>query len=260
MLGAIAGDVIGSPYEWHPTKSKDFPLVSPRSRFTDDTVLTIAVAEALLTDGDYTRAIKSFGRKYPDAGYGKRFLRWLAAEASDPYNSFGNGSAMRVAPIAWVFDSVEDVLGEAERSAAVTHNHPEGVKGAKAAALAVFLARQGLKKDAIAAELTNHFGYDLSRTPDEIRPGYSFDVTCQGSVPESIVCFLEADSFEDAVRTAISLGGDADTMAAIAGSIAEPYFGGMPEDIDKAVRSRLPSEFLDVLERFQQSFPPLQLQ
>lgn len=255
MLGAIAGDVIGSPYEWRPIKSKDFPLFDRRSTFTDDAVLTVAVAEALLSDGDYARAIKDFGRRYPDAGYGKRFRQWLAHDDSEPYNSFGNGSAMRVAPVAWALDTVEDVLREAELSAAVTHNHPEGVKGAQATALAVFMARQGHDKEEISAEITSRFDYDLSSTPEEIRPTYSFDVTCQGSVPQSIVCFLAAEDFEDAVRTAVSLGGDADTMAAITGAIAEPYFGSVPEEIANEVRRRLPEDLSEVLERFEQQYP-----
>lgn len=255
MLGAIAGDVIGSVFEWHPTKSKQFPLFVPRSRFTDDTVLTIAVAGALLTDGDYARTIKDYGRRFPDAGYGKRFKQWLAANESAPYGSFGNGSAMRVAPIAWAFDSVDDVLRAAEESAVVTHDHPEGVKGAQATALAVYLARKGADKRDTATEITDRFGYDLTKTPDEIRPTYKFDVTCQGSVPQSIVCFLAADSFEDTVRTAISLGGDADTMAAIAGSIAEPYFGGVPVEIEREVRGRTHPDLLDVLERFKRAYP-----
>ena len=250
MLGAVAGDVIGSVFEARPIKTTEFPLFGAGSTFTDDTVLTVAVAYAILHDVDYVIALKSFGRRYPHAGYGGSFYGWLASPASRPYNSWGNGSAMRVSPVGWAFDTVEDVLREARRSAEVTHDHPEGIKGAQATALAILLARQGATRAAIREEIAGRFGYDLGRTLDGIRPGYRFDVSCQGSVPESIIAFLEAEGVEDAIRKAISLGGDSDTMACIAGGIAEAFFGGVPDEIAAGVRARLPGEFLGVIDEF----------
>jgi ADP-ribosylglycohydrolase len=190
MLGAIAGDIIGSAYEARPVKTVDFALFPPEARFTDDTVLTLATAEALLGDGDYAGAYRRYGRAFPDAGYGGRFLGWLLDEHAGPYNSWGNGSAMRVSPVGFALDTVGEVLAEAARSAAVTHNHPEGIKGAQATALAVLLARSGEDKATIKTEIQQRFGYDLERSLDAIRPGYFFDVSCQGSVPEALIAFL----------------------------------------------------------------------
>ncbi|MBA4388985.1 MAG: hypothetical protein C0404_13470 [Verrucomicrobia bacterium] len=249
MLGAIAGDVIGSVFEWVPTKRTDFSLFHLMSAYTDDTVLTVAVAEAILTDGDYCRAIKSFARRHPLRGYGGRFTMWMMSPSTEPYNSFGNGSAMRVSPVGFAFDSEEKVLDEAKRSAEVTHNHPEGIKGAQAAALAILMARKGVDKAAIKRELSGRFGYDLDRTLAEIRPAYRFDVTCQGSVPEAIIAFLESDSYEDAVRKAISLGGDADTQACITGGIAEAFHKGVPAEIAANVRKRLPDDFVEIVDK-----------
>jgi ADP-ribosylglycohydrolase len=250
MLGAIAGDVIGSVYEAHPIKSTDFPLFGPHSQFTDDTVLTVATAYSILERCDYAEAFRTFGRRYPRAGYGGAFYHWLFSSHSGPYNSWGNGSAMRVSPVGFAVESIDAVLEEAERSASVTHNHPEGIKGAQATALAVFLARKGENKDSIKTEMERRFNYDLSRTLDDIRPEYLFDVSCQGSVPESITAFLESKDFEDAVRKAVSLGGDSDTMACIAGGIAHAFYRKIPEDIAANVRERLPAEFLEVIDRF----------
>lgn len=250
MIGAIIGDVIGSVHEHTGTKTTDFPLFTPRSRFTDDTVLTIATADALLADGDYARAYHAWGNRYPRAGYGKAFKGWLRSPDPRPYGSFGNGSAMRVSPIAFAFDTLDEVLREAERSAAVTHDHPEGIKGAQAAALTVFLARTRVSKADIRAEITRRFGYDLSRTIEDIRPSYTFDVTCQGSVPEAITAFLETDGLEAAVRVAISLGGDADTLAAIAGGAAAAAAGAPSPEILGEVRSRLAPEMLEMLHLF----------
>lgn len=247
MLGAIAGDIIGSVYEHNPIKTKDFPLFAPESRFTDDTVLTVAVAHALLHDRDYAKSLRSIGLMYPNAGYGKSFMTWLAVEGHPPYGSWGNGSAMRVSPIGWACNSIEEVLTEAERSAVVSHNHLEGIKGAQAVALAVYLARNAASKMEIKNEIVDRFGYDLTRTLDEIRPDYRFDVSCQGSVPESIIAFLESDSFEDAVRNAISLGGDSDTMACIAGGIAEAFYGELPEEIDSNVRNTIPNNLMEIV-------------
>jgi ADP-ribosylglycohydrolase len=254
MLGAIAGDVIGSVYEHHSTKSVNFPLFSPSSRFTDDTVLTIATAEAILDGADYGNAYRKWARRYPNAGYGGTFRRWMFDAAMGPYNSWGNGSAMRVSPIGWAFSSREEVLREAEASAAVTHNHPEGIRGAQAVALAIFLARTGSGKEEIRSELAESFGYDLQRTVEEIRPNYRFDVSCQGSVPEAIVAFLDSDGVESAIRLAISLGGDADTQAAIAGSIAEAFYGGVSEEIATSVYKLLPEEMHAVRSLFDERF------
>ncbi|MFQ5760622.1 MAG: ADP-ribosylglycohydrolase family protein, partial [Acidiferrobacterales bacterium] len=229
MLGAIAGDIIGSVFEGSGRKETNFPLFSSRSTFTDDTVLTIAVAAVLLDGGDYASALRDYGRRYPDRGYGGSFYQWLHDGSLGPYNSWGNGSAMRVSPVGFAAKTVEDVLIEAHRSVAVTHNHPEGVRGAQATALAVFLARHGASKSEIRHELTERFGYNLERSVEEIRPGYAFDVSCQGSVPESIICFLDSSDVEGAIRLAVSLGGDADTMACIAGGIAEAFYGGVPD-------------------------------
>ena len=194
-----------------------------------------------------------YARRYPKAGYGSYFRRWLKEDGVKPYNSFGNGSAMRVSPIGWAFNSMEEVLLEAERSAAVTHNHHEGIKGAQSVALAIYLARTGSEKEEIRQEIETRFGYDLRRSLDEIRPSYKWDSTCPGSVPESIIAFLESTDFESAIRNAILLGGDADTMAAISGSIAEAYYGGVPSEIEAESRRRLPPELLNIIELFSSS-------
>ena len=252
MLGAIAGDVIGSVHEYIATKTKDFPLIDPKCFFTDDSVLTIALADALLHDLDYAVTLKRYYRRYPDAGYGGSFHNWAMSESWAPYNSFGNGSAMRVSPVAYVAKSLDEVLDLAERSAAVTHNHPEGIRGAQATAAAVFLAKTGHDKTEIKEFVESSCGYDLRRTLDDIRPTYSFDESCQGTVPQAITAFLEAKDFEDAIRNAISLGGDADTLACITGSIAEPYFGGVPPDIREEVLQRLDDDLLAVVTKFEQ--------
>jgi len=250
LFGAIAGDIIGSRHEWKACTDPQFALFSKSSKFTDDSVLTIAVADAILNQHGYVEAIVEYARRYPKAGYGSFFRRWLANDGVEPYNSFGNGSAMRVSPVAWTFNTEEEVLREAEHSAAVTHNHPEGIKGAQSVALAIHLARTGADKNQIREEIESRFGYNLSRTLDEIRPNYKWDSTSPGSVPESIIAFLESTDFESTVRNAILLGGDADTMAAIAGSIAEAYYG-VPEEIIAEARKRLPADLLDVVEKFQ---------
>ncbi|QTA90763.1 ADP-ribosylglycohydrolase family protein [Desulfonema magnum] len=254
MIGAIAGDIIGSVFERHPEKTTKFRLFSPYSTFTDDTVLTVAIAYSILTGRDYTTALKAFGSKYPDAGYGGSFYVWMLSCHSKPYNSWGNGSAMRVSPVGFAFDSVEHVLAEAKKSAQVTHNHPEGIKGAQAAALSVFLARSGETKDSIREEISDRFDYDLNRTIEEIRPDYYFDVSCQGSVPEAIIAFLDSENFEDALRKGISLGGDSDTIACIAGGIAQAYYKTIPPEIIAKVRNRLPEEFLSVIDEFNEKY------
>lgn len=254
MLGAIAGDVIGSVHERAGTKTKSFPLFVPRSRFTDDTVLTVAVAERLLRGGNYTDLFHEYFHEYPRAGYGSSFIRWAAHRRREPYNSWGNGAAMRVSPIGFACHRLEEVLAGARESAEVTHNHPEGVRGAQATAAAVFLARSGWTKPDIRTYIEGEFGYDLSGRLDDIRVRYRFDVSCQGSVPESIVAFLEADGYEDAVRNAVSLGGDADTMACVAGGIAEAFFGGVPEEIERRTLAILDDRLRGVVTEFRERF------
>lgn len=239
MIGAIAGDVIGSVHEGTLAQIKDFPLFVPASTFTDDTVLSVAVASAILHGEDYAAALRRWGRRYPRAGYGGWFYRWLMQNEAGPYNSFGNGSAMRVAPIGWAFDELEEVLRQAAESARVTHNHPEGIKGAQAVAAAILYARRGRTKDEIARLLCERFGYDCTLGLDAWRRRGGFDVSCQGTVPAAAAAFLESADFEDAIRNAVSLGGDTDTLACIAGALAEAHYGGVPPAIRTEVLCRL---------------------
>jgi ADP-ribosylglycohydrolase len=254
MLGAIAGDALGSTFEFQPVKTTEIPVLPKDSRFTDDSVLTVATAFSLLTDGDYAANYRLFGRLYPLAGYGARFKAWLEDGSLGPYNSWGNGSAMRVSPVGWAFETEDEVLAEAEKTAAVTHNHPEGIKGAQAVALAVFMARRDEEKDAIKQAITTRFGYDLERKIADIRPCYKFDVSCQGSVPEALICFLEGADWLEAVKLAISLGGDADTMACIAGAVAEAYYGGVPAEVAQTVRGMLPEHLAEVVSDFETQY------
>ena len=254
LIGAIAGDVIGSVYEFCPCRSTDIKLFYSDSRFTDDTVMTVAIADWLLTGDDLVKTMQKWGRKYPFAGYGQRFMFWLAAPNPQPYDSWGNGSAMRVSPIGWAFETLDKTLEMAKQSAEVSHNHPEGIKGAQATAACIFLARTGKKKAEIKKYVEQTFGYDLSRTCDDIRPEYRFTESCQESVPESIIAFLEGHDYESTIRLAVSLGGDADTMSAIAGSIAEAYYSGVPNHIKEEVIKRLPKEMAEIMERFYQKY------
>jgi ADP-ribosylglycohydrolase len=250
LLGAIAGDIIGSAYEYNAPKSTEFELFTSDSQITDDSILTIAVADAIVNGRSYLDSIREYALEYPNSGYGGMFRQWMHAEDPQPYNSFGNGSAMRVSPVGWAFSTLEETLREAEASAAVTHNHPEGIKGAQAVALAIFRARTGASKDDIRREISERFGYNLSLTLDEIRPTYQFDETCQKTVPPAMVAFLESENFEDAIRKAVSLSGDADTLAAITGSIAEAFYSGVPEEIAIEVWRRVPRELQEIVERF----------
>ncbi len=254
MIGAIAGDIIGSVYEWNNIKTTEFELFGPGCRFTDDTVLTVAVADCILSGREYSAAFREYGRRYSDAGYGGLFRQWIFSGDPRPYNSFGNGSAMRVSPVGFAFSTLEAVLDEAIRSAEVTHNHSEGIKGAQAVASAVFLARDGKGRKEIQAFIEDRFGYNLRRALNEIRPGYRFDVTCRGSVPEAIIAFLESHDYEDAVRKAVSLGGDSDTIACITGGIAQAYYKSIPRFIVKKVRAALPVEFLKIVDEFNDRF------
>lgn len=263
MYGAILGDIIGSPYEFDQgDKTKDFPLFSEYSSYTDDTVMTVAVAEAFLdadpNDSDeqikkrLVRYMQYYGERYPDAGYGCRFNVWVHSRNPEPYYSCGNGSAMRVSSVAWLFDNLDAVRKAARLSAEVTHNQPEGIKGAEATACAIFLARTRYTKEEIKEYIEILFDYDLSRTCDEIRPAYRHVETCQETVPEAITAFLEGESFEDVIRTAVSLGGDCDTLTAIAGSIAEGFYG-ISDELKREVHMRIPKELDAVLLRFEQS-------
>jgi len=254
MLGAIAGDVIGSVHEWAGTKTKDFVLLVPGSSFTDDSVLSVAVAEWVLDGQDLVKLLHEYTQAYPGRGYGAMFHAWAVSRSRQPYGSFGNGSAMRVSPVGFAFDTLEDVLDWSARSAAVTHDHPEGIKGAQATAAAIFLARGGESREQIRSRLEERFGYDLHARLDDIRPGYRFNETCQRTVPQAIVAFLESTSFEDALRNAISLGGDADTLACITGGIAEAFYGSVPEEIARPVRRLLEDRMLAVIDRFQERF------
>ena len=257
MYGAILGDIIGSPYEFDcGDKTKVFPLFVKNSVFTDDTVMTVAVAEAFLDAPDddveiryrLVKTMQHYGKLYPHAGYGLRFSRWLRSRHPEPYNSWGNGSAMRVSAVAWLYHDLETVRRMARLSAEVTHNHPEGIKGAEATASAIFLARTGKTKAEIKDYIEENFHYDLSRTCDEIRPGYHHVESCQETVPEAVTAFLEGESFEDVIRTAVSLGGDCDTLTCIAGSIAEGFYG-VPEELKQECRNRIPQQFAEVLDR-----------
>lgn len=268
MLGAIAGDIIGSIFEFdmhrETAHSKIFPLVSKYSYFTDDTIMTLAVADAVMKTmparGDYAdesefeaniiESMQEFGRVYPDAGYGTRFSRWLIQESPEPYRSWGNGSAMRVSPVAWAFENLESVEIFSEISARVSHNHPEGIKGAQAAAGAIFLARTGKTKQEIKEYVQEKYNYDLSRTLDEIRPNYYHTESCQETVPEAITAFLEGTSFEDCARCAVSLSGDSDTLTAITCSIAEGFYG-VPENINAMILPKLDNFLRDALYRWE---------
>lgn len=249
MFGALIGDLVGSVYEWNNYKAKDFqPFIHPRAFLTDDTVLTVAVADAFLNGRELVESYKDWGRRYPDSDWGRRFASWLFSEETEPYGSFGNGSAMRVSPVALLTENLDEILELARRSAAVTHDHPEGIKGAQATAMAIHYARLGVDPENIRSLVADFSGYDLDRRVDDIRPGYSFDVTCQGSVPEALICALEATSFEDAIRNAISIGGDSDTLAAIAGPVAEARFG-IPQEIGAAAWARVPADMRKVIEQ-----------
>ncbi len=260
MIGAVAGDIIGSVYEHDPLKSEQFPLFHPLARFTDDTVMSLAVARAILHQGNYGMEMKTLGKIYPDAGYGGNFRKWLVEPEIIPYNSWGNGSAMRVSPVGFAFNTEEKVLREAKASAEVSHNHPEGIKGAQAVALAVFIARQGYSKDEIRGRISKDFNYNLDRTVENIRPGYRFDVSCMGSVPEGIIAFLDSTDYESAVRKAVSLGGDSDTLACIAGGIAEAFYKSIPQMIIEKVETILPGTLWEILEKFEKTYPCCQME
>ncbi|MDY6857354.1 MAG: ADP-ribosylglycohydrolase family protein [Thermodesulfobacteriota bacterium] len=254
MIGAIAGDIIGSVHESSHIKRTNFKLFVQNSRFTDDTAMTIAIADAILNGESYAIKLKEYGRKYPDRGYGGFFRKWLQSDDLKPYNSFGNGSAMRVSPVGFAFNKLSEVLGEAKRSAEVTHNHPEGIKGAQAIASAIFLSRQTKDKKEIKKYIEKEFNYNLNQKIDNIRKMYKFDVTCQGSVPESIIAFLESTDLENAIRLGISLGGDADTIGCMTGSIAQAYYRKIPIQIYKKVEQMLNKDLFKIVTDFNERF------
>ncbi len=254
IFGAVAGDVIGSVYEWKNMRSLDIPFFNAESNFTDDTVLTIAVADCLLNNKDFSKNLWEYGRKYKGRGYGGSFRKWLHTQNPQPYNSFGNGSAMRVSPVGFAFNTLEEVLDMAKKSAEVTHNHPEGIKGAQVVASSIFLARNGHSQAEIKKYVQNTFEYDLNFTIESIRSHYKFNETCQGSVPQAIVAFLESTNFEHALRLAISVGGDSDTIACITGSIAAAFYKQIPQEIYDFVIPKLPPEFVEILNQFEERF------
>ncbi len=259
MLGAITGDIVASCYEFDNIKSTDFPLLTKQCYFTDDSVLTIALADAILHKLDYAQTMRAYFKRYPRAGFGTMFYRWASADASDifnraPYNSWGNGAAMRISPVGYAFDTLEEVLQKTVEYTEITHNHPEGIKGASATAAAIFLARTGHTKQQIKDYVVTHFGYDLNRTCDEIRPNYYFNESCQETVPEAIIAFLESNDFEHALRLGVSLGGDSDTLTCITGGIAQAFYGGVPEDIASKALSFLDEPLRAVTVKFMHKY------
>jgi ADP-ribosylglycohydrolase len=256
MIGAISGDIIGSVYEWNNIKTKQFPLFSPRCFFTDDTVLTVALADSILNRVPYAGNMKAYYRWYPRAGYGGNFDAWAQSSNSAPYSSWGNGAAMRISPVGYAYDDLDEVMQKAREFTEVTHNHPEGIKGGQATASAIFLARTGATKEAIRAFVESTFAYDLSRHVDEIRPTYKFDESSQGTVPQAIRAFLDSVDFEDALRIAVSLGGDTDTLACITGGIAQAFYGGVPDSIASKVYEILDERLGTVTKAFMGRFCP----
>lgn len=254
MIGAIAGDIIGSVYEHRNIKSKTFPLFTDRCCFTDDSILSVALADSIMTGAPYEDNLRKFYWLYPDGGYGGSFHGWARDPHAGPYNSWGNGAAMRISPVGYAYDILQTVLDKAREFTEVTHNHPEGIKGAQATAAAIFLARSGKTKAEIREFVETRFRYDLSRHVDEIRPTYRFDVSCQGTVPQAVRSFLDSDSFEDAIRTAVSLGGDSDTLACITGGIAQAFYGGVPEHIQASVFRVLDERLTEVTSEFMRRF------
>ena len=256
MIGSIIGDIAGSTYEFTGNKNPCVELFPRGSSFTDDTVMMVATADAILHGGGYGESFRRYGEKYPYpmGGYGTRFSCWLREENPQPYGSWGNGAAMRVAPIGWAFDSLEDAMNEAKKSAIVSHDHPEGIKGAESMVAAIWMARHGKSKEEIREFIESHFGYDLSRSIPEIRSHYGFDESCQGTVPEALSAFLQSDGYEEAIRTAISLGGDADTLACITGGVAEAFYSEIPCGFISQAEEILPMELLQIVKKFRTKF------
>ncbi|MCZ7611705.1 MAG: ADP-ribosylglycohydrolase family protein [Ignavibacterium sp.] len=255
MLGAITGDIVGSVYEFTDVKPEfNFPLFSPESEFTDDTVLTVALADSILSNLDYKVKLSEYYQLYPDCSYGLRFHEWANSNNPQPYNSWGNGSAMRVSPIGWAYNDLDTVLLKAKESSQVTHNHPEGIKGAQATAASIFLARTGASKFQIKEYIQENFNYNLNFDLEELRKHYRFNESCQQTVPQAIYTFLVSDSFEDSIRKAIYIGGDSDTLACINGSIAEAFYGGVPEEIKIEVYKRMDNWITKITNNFIEKF------
>jgi ADP-ribosylglycohydrolase len=254
MIGALAGDIIGSVYEWHNIKTKKFELFSSRCFFTDDSILTIALADSIMSGTPYVENLKTFYRWYPGGGYGGSFHRWAQSQNSEPYNSWGNGAAMRISPVGYAYEDLDMVLQKSREFTEITHNHPEGVKGGQATAAAIFLARRGTSKAEIKKFIETTFHYDLERHVDEIRPTYRFDESCQGTVPQAIRAFIDSTDFEDAIRTAVSLGGDSDTLACLTGGIAQAFYGSVPEAIEQRVYAILDDRLGGITRRFMQRY------
>lgn len=250
MIGSVIGDVIGSTYEFDCPKTTEFELFPEHSTFTDDTVMSIATAYSILNNEPYDKIYRILGRKYSGKGYGSMFNYWLFSDTELAYQSYGNGSAMRVSPVGYAYNDVDKVLEGAKNSAIVSHNHEEGIKGAQATALAVFMARKNCSKDEIRNKIVELFQYDMSRTCDTIRPTYMFEASCQKTVPEAIIAFLDSNSFENAIRKAISLGGDADTLACITGGIAQAFYKAIPRDMAQRALNMLPKKFLQIIKDF----------
>jgi ADP-ribosylglycohydrolase len=250
MIGAIAGDIIGSVYEWNNIKTKQFELFAPRCFFTDDTVLTVALADSIMSGTRYIDNLRKYYRWYPGRGYGGSFHKWAQGSDSKPYNSWGNGAAMRISPVGFAYNDIDTVLLKAAEFTEITHNHPEGIKGGQATAVAIFLARTGKSKEEISKFIESTFQYDLSKHVDEIRPSYKFDESSQGTVPQAIRAFLDSTDFEDAIRTAVSLGGDTDTLACITGGIAQAFYGGVPKEIANKVYSILDDHLGSITKEF----------
>jgi ADP-ribosylglycohydrolase len=256
MIGAIAGDIIGSVYEWNNIKTKNFELFTGRNFFTDDSVLTIALADSILTGTSYAENLKRFFKLYPDAGYGGAFRKWAQGSHNEPYNSWGNGAAMRISPVGYAFNDIDEVMQKAREFTGITHSHPEGIKGGQAVAAAVFLARSGKTKLEIAYFIEKTFNYDLSFSIDDIRDSYAFDVSCQGTVPQAIRAFIESTGFEDAVRTAVSIGGDTDTIACVAGGIAQAFYKEVPQTIQSHVYEILDRYLGGITKTFMEKYVP----
>lgn len=256
MIGAIAGDIIGSIYEWNNIKTTEFPLFGERCFFTDDSVLTVALADVILNGGSYPEKMVEYYNRYPEVGFGDSFAAWAFRRDFQPYNSYGNGAAMRISPVGFAYNTLEEVLEQAKFFTECTHNHPEGIKGAQATAAAIFLARSGRGREVIREVVTETFHYDLTKPLDEIRSGYKCDITCQGTVPQAITAFLESKDFEDAIRKAVSLGGDCDTLTCITGGIAQAYYGGVPAEFQKKVYQILDEPLAQVTRNFMDKYCP----
>lgn len=254
IIGSVIGDIIGSVYEWNNTNTTDFNIFNVKCDYTDDTVLTIAVADCILNKKDFSKTIWEYGRKYPNRGYGEKFNMWLRNENRLPYNSYGNGSGMRVSPVGFAYDTINDVLKYAKKSAEISHNHEEGIKGAQAIASAVYLAKIGNSKNEIKKFILKKFKYNLNFSLDEIRNTYEFDESCQGSVPQAIVAFLESKDFENAIRLAISIGGDSDTIACMTGGIAAAFYKEIPDKLIEFAYNKIPDEFKNIIYSFEKKY------